>query len=108
MLVKPQVSLSAPVAPSVVKHGVRFTAHGYLRPRHAATASTYASGASVSQAGAWVLKKVVAAPDVNYKTWTKYKASMTLSAGKWKLMARYVGTADYALTTSTASYLTSK
>lgn len=108
--VTPRVSLTRPVAPSVVKARRAFATYGYLRPHHAAGAKyvkirCYRRSAS----GSWVLKKVVSARDFNYKTWTKYKAMVSLpTAGKWKLVARYQQTVKFATTQSNPRYVTAK
>jgi hypothetical protein len=104
ILVKPRVSLSTPVVPASVHPGVKFLAYGFLKPRHASGAVYVKLRCYRKSGGAWVLKKVVSAPDVGYKTYTKYKARFSLGAGRWKLVARYAGTTKYA-TTSAADVL---
>lgn len=107
VLVKPRVILTTPAAPKSVRAGNTFTAYGYLRPRHASGAvyvkiRCYRKSAS----GAWVLKRVVGARDVNYGSYTKYRARVSLpKTGRWKLIARYAGTAKFATTQSGARYL---
>jgi hypothetical protein len=110
VLVKPRVSLSRPAAPNTVKARKAFTSYGYLKPRHAAGA-VYVKIRCYrkSSSGAWVLKKIVNARDVNYQTWTKYTARVSLpTAGKWKLLARYAGTTKYATTLSNPRFVTAK
>ena len=110
VLIKPRVSLSTPVAPKIVQDRRKFTVYGYLKPRHASGAvyvkiRCYRRSAT----GAWVLKKVVSARDVNYMTWTKYTTRMSLpTPGKWKLIAKYAGTRKYATTLSNARYVTAR
>ena len=110
VLVKPRVSLGTPVAPKIVQDRRKFTVYGYLKPRHASGAvyvkiRCYRRSAT----GAWVLKKVVSARDVNYMTWTKYTTRMSLpTPGKWKLIAKYAGTRKYATTISNARYVTAR
>ena len=105
--VTPRVSLTRPVAASGVNAGTRFAAYGYLKPRHKAGAVyvTIRCYRKASSGGAGVLKKLVPAPGVNYRTYTKYQARFSLTVGSWKLVARYAATAKYAQTTSSALYL---
>jgi len=105
--VKPRVSLTTPIAPKVVRARRAFTAYGYLKPRHASGA-VYVKIRCYrkSSSGAWVLKKIFGARDVNYRTYTKYRARVSLpKTGQWRLTARYSGTIKFAKTDSGARYL---
>lgn len=108
--ITPRVSLSAPVAPKIVRKRALFTAYGSLKPRHPAGAKNVKIKCyRKSSTGKWVLKRTVTAKNTNYRTYTRYKVRMSLPyAGSWKLIASYAATAKYARTTSTARYVRAK
>jgi hypothetical protein len=108
--VTPRVKLGTPVAPTTVRHGLRFTAYGALTPKHTAgLRSVKLKCYRKSAAGKWVLKKTVATKNADYRTATRYKVALSLpSAGKWRLIASYAATAKYAATTSSQRLVTVK
>jgi hypothetical protein len=62
-----------------------------------------------SASGSWVVKKSVWTRDFTYRTYTRYKRTLTLpSAGRWKLRAVYPSTQKYAEMRSGWRYVTAK
>jgi hypothetical protein len=105
--IAPRVSLQRPSAPKSIRHGVRLTSTGDLKPRHAAGAKTIRIECYKRVAGAWKLKNTVLARNANKSAYTQYRATFALpSAGKWKLVASHPNDALHAATTSSARYVT--
>jgi hypothetical protein len=104
---KPKVSLTKAVAPSAVRKGRRFTAYGFLKPRHRAGSypvkfELYRSVRQRDGSYAWVLYRSVSARASDYrpnrrKAWyTKYKATISLPyRGKWRIRAYHAADATY-------------
>lgn len=105
-LVKAQVYLTAPSAPTTVYHAKAFKSSGYLKPKH--TAGTYPVSIrcyrwskKADGTYGWVYKKKVAAKAANYSTFTKYTASITLpTSGKWRFRAYHAADSRNAATYS--------
>lgn len=92
-----KASLTAPSAPSTVKHNVAFTSTGTLRPDHTIGSSAVKILCYRYESGKWRLKKTVTA---TMATASKYSASVKLpTSGKWRLYASHSDT-DHALSKS--------
>ena len=92
-----KASLTAPSAPSTVKHNVAFTSTGTLRPDHTIGSSAVKILCYRYESGKWRLKKTVTA---TMATAGKYSASVKLpTSGKWRLYASHSDT-DHALSKS--------
>lgn len=87
--VVPRAYLSAPKAPTAVRKSKSFTLTGYLKPRHKAGSQAvriykYRRTAS----GSWKSYGYVNASIVDYRTYSKYSAKLSLSSrGIWRLRA---------------------
>ena len=89
-VVKPRVRLTTPDAPSNAQRGRSFTVSGYLEPRHIAGTSAVMLDCYRYRSGAWTLRKTVVAVASNYRTYTRYRASVSLqSVGSWRIRARH-------------------
>ena len=107
--VTPRVLLTRPSAPSVAKKGVRFTSSGSLKPHHTAGAHAVKIRCAKRVGTKWVLKKTVAATNVDLSDFTKFRARIALpSPGRWRLQAVAAADALHAATTSGFRYVTVK
>jgi hypothetical protein len=105
--VTPHVLLGTPSAPLRVRHGVAFTSTGTLQPRHPAGQRSVRILCYKLRSGTWVLKLTVNAANLNYSTYSKYRARFALpSAGRWRLRAYHPADALHAATKSAYRYLT--
>jgi hypothetical protein len=103
----PHVLLGTPSAPLRVRHGVAFTSTGTLQPRHPAGQRSVRILCYRLRSGTWVLKLTVNAANLNYSTYSKYRARFALpSAGRWRVRAYHPADALHAATKSTYRYLT--
>lgn len=110
---KPRVWLTRPTVPATAVHGVRFSAYGYLKPKH--TAGTYPVKIrcyrKVKTASGWKYRyyKSVAARAADYGSYTKYKTKLSLPyKGTWRLRAYHASDTRNATTYSSYSYITVK
>lgn len=88
VLIKPQVKLTKPAAPTSVRRGARFTIYGYLEPRHAAGAYSVRVKTYRKSGSSWVYSGYVRAKNVNYGSKTKYVVAGSIgTAGTYKLVA---------------------
>jgi hypothetical protein len=115
---KPKVSLTKAVAPSSVRRLRRFTAYGFLKPRH--RAGTYpvlfqCFRYTRQRDGryAWVLVRTVSARAYDYRPrrraayYTKYKATISLpSRGRWAIRAYHPADTVYGPSYSPYRYIT--
>ena len=93
-VVKPRVRLTTPDAPLNAQRGRSFTVSGYLEPRHIAGTSAVMLDCYRFRSGAWTLRKTVVAVASNYRTYTRYRASVSLqSVGSWRIRARHAADA---------------
>ena len=103
----PHVLLGKPSAPLRVRHAVAFTSTGTLRPRHPAGQRSVRILCYKLRSGTWVLRKTVNAANLNYSTYSKYRARFALpSAGRWRLRAYHPADARHAATKSAYRYVT--
>ena len=87
----PRVFLATPTAPSTAYRSRAFGSHAYLKLRH--TAGTYPvkllcyrRERQSDGTYTWVLRKTVSAKAVDYSTYTKVTASVTLPySGSWRV-----------------------
>jgi beta propeller repeat protein len=92
-----KASLTAPSAPSTVKHNVAFTSTGVLAPDHTIGSAAVSILCYRYERGKYRLKKTVTATMTTAST---YSASVKLpSAGKWRLVASH-SDSEHALTKS--------
>jgi hypothetical protein len=115
---KPVVYLTKPLAPSSVRRYRRFTAYGYLKPRHRArsypvTLECFQCQRQPNGGYDWVLAKTVSARAYDYRPnrrrawYTKYKATFSLpSRGKWRIRAYHAADATYGPTYTGWRYVT--
>ncbi len=109
VLVRPQVVLGNPDAPTSVKKYVTFLVSGTFKPRHspgwnkAVKLYCYKKDPTT---GKWVLKKAVWCKTVDYLSYSKYRVKIYLgSRGTWKLRAYAPEDKLHAATWSTSHYL---
>lgn len=114
---KPKVYLTTPSAPRSVRHGSRFYARGYLKPRHRAgtypvTLYCYRYQRTASGSSAWVLRKRVRARAYDYRPrrsvryYTRYVARLSLPyKGRWRIRAYHAADATYRDTYSGWRYI---
>jgi hypothetical protein len=108
-MIAPRVSLTRPSARTALSADVRFTSIGYLEPRHPAGQRTIRIKCYKKIGGVWRLKKTVRAVNLNYRTYTKYRARFALpSRGYWKLLAYHPSDALHAATLSRPRYVTER
>jgi beta propeller repeat protein len=92
-----KASLTAPSAPTTVKHNVAFTSTGTLAPDHAIGSAAVKILCYRYESGKWKLKKTVTATMATAST---YSASVKLpTAGKWRLYASH-SDSEHALSKS--------
>lgn len=104
VVIKPQVKLTTPVAPSSVKRGAAFSVYGYLEPKHTAGASSVWIKKYKKSGSSWVYVGYVKAKNVTSGSKTKYVASTSIgTAGTYKLVG-YAPTDDGHSATTTTSY----
>ncbi|MDO8916284.1 MAG: hypothetical protein Q7W16_09410 [Coriobacteriia bacterium] len=117
---KPKVSLTKVVAPSSVGRNRRFTAYGFLKPRHRAGSypvklQLYRYVRQRNGLYAWTLYRSVSARAYDYRptrraSWyTKYRATISLPYnGKWKIRAYHAADATYGPSYSSWRYITAR
>lgn len=102
VLIKPQVKLGTPVAPSSVKRGAAFSAYGYLEPKRTAGASSVWIKKYKKSGSSWVYAGYVKAKNVTSGSKTKYVVSTSIgTAGTYKLAAYAPADDGHSATTST-------
>jgi len=105
--VTPRAYLTRPSAARVLRAGQAFTSVGYLKPRHAAGATTVKIDCYRLESGAWKLKKRVWAKNSNYSSYTRYSKRLSLpSKGQWKLVASVSGDWKHAYTQTSPRLVT--
>jgi hypothetical protein len=115
---KPQVYLTKTVAPSSVRRYRRFTAYGYLKPRHPRGSrpvilECYLYQRQRDGGYEWVLVKTTSARAYDYRPnrrrawYTKYRTTLSLPArGKWRIRAYHPADATYGPTYTDYRYIT--
>jgi hypothetical protein len=114
---KPKVTLTTPSVPTWAAHGHKFTAYGYLKPRHAVGSypvklQCYRYEKLRTGHYGYVLRKTVSAKAYNYhprvgRTYTKYSVRLSLPyKGKWRIRAYHAPDSTYAPTYSGYHYIT--
>jgi len=105
--VAPRVRLGAPHTPKSVRRKAKFTAYGYLAPRHAARAKTVTL---VFSRGSRVVRAKAVNSNHSSKTWgksSKYTARVSLpTKGRWKVVATTKSDSLHSATTSSVRYIT--
>jgi photosystem II stability/assembly factor-like uncharacterized protein len=107
----PRVYLSTPTAPATAYRSRTFTSVTYLKPLHRAATypaklQCYRNEKQRSGTYKWVLRKTVAAKAVDYSTYTKVTAKVSLPyAGKWRIRAYHAADSKNAATYSGYRYL---
>lgn len=109
LTIAPKVRLGAPKVPKTARRNVKFTAYGYLAPRHKAKAKTvtltFTKGTRTIKARAVNASRYSAA----WGKSTRYSVRVKLPVkGRWKVVASTKATSTHAKTTSTARYITVK
>lgn len=99
-----RVSLTTPVAPSVMTRNRSYRVHGYLKPRHAAGTSPVRVYRQRLVSGKWVDEGFAAAVASDYSSHTRYSAAVRLpAAGRWRLRA-YAPASEQHLATWSSGY----
>jgi len=87
--IAPFATLSTPYAPATRAAGAAFTSAGTISPRHTDTPAVSIQAFKLVS-GKWVLKKTMAATITDYTASAqKYRAPVSLWAGKWRLRATH-------------------
>lgn len=106
LVITPRAYLTAPSAPSKVRRGEAFTTAGYLKPRHKAGGHYVKIKCYRLESGVWVSRKTLYATAYNYSSYTKYATRLSLSRGKWKIVASVTGDSQHAGKVSSPRYRT--
>jgi len=109
LTITPRIKLGSPHVPSSAKRGAKFTAYGYLAPRHLSGAKTVTL---TFQKGSTVVRVKAVNSNHSSAKWgtaTKYKARVSLpKRGTWKVVASASGDSLHAATSSGVRYITVK
>lgn len=114
VIVTPRVYLSAPSAPSIAYKGRAFSSTSYLKPRHSASTCPvrllcYRYEKQSNGTYKWVHRKSVSAKALNYSSYTKVSAAVSLPhTGKWRIRAYHAADSLNAATYSSYRYVTVK
>lgn len=100
VVITPKVKLGNVVAPKTARKGKAFTACGSLKPRHKAGTVVVRIYKEQKVKGKWVKRGYVKAKAVNYSSYSRYKVSMKLAKGTWRLRAQAAKDSLHAATTS--------
>ncbi len=100
----PLPRLGAPICPKAVARGRRFTVYGGLKPHFAAAARTVKVTVYRYDAGVWKACRGVRAINADYRTYTRYAATTTLTRpGRYRFRATTAASAQWAAATSAFS-----
>jgi hypothetical protein len=108
-----RISLGIPSTPGRATRARAFTTYTYVKPRFASGTSPvkmyFYRWEKRTGKYVWALHKTVSAKAANYSSFTKCSVSASVPySGKWKVVARFAGSATYAATVSGNRYFTAK
>ena len=102
----PAATLTTPAASSTLVRGRTYSAHGFLKPRHAAGSLAVTLRCYRRESGHWTLRKTVRAKVRDHSTYSRYAVSLALSSnGKWRLRASHA-CAEHRASYSAYRYVT--